>query len=186
MWLTLTNLRTKFKKYVWDSTISNADCDTYLTDVYVNAYQLVWNEKCRYELPLTITKMTLARDADLGYYLSLPATTMAWSFPTNQELKHRTVSTNYQIFVAKATGTVIVEYLPQVSYLTVSSIYTDILDEIIARKAAIEYFGDNRDPESEVREEKRMKDAISQLNQKYAQQFIYNENDWDEEIQVNI
>ena len=64
MTLAIADLRISFKSKVGDSSLSDAICDARLAGPYKDIYKNLWNQKCRQELPIKITKSTTAINAD--------------------------------------------------------------------------------------------------------------------------
>ena len=177
---TLTNYRTDFKDYVGDSSLIDATCDKWLTKSYTRIWNLLRNSNARRELPIIITRQTPTYDTvNLTYFVTLPDTAVAWRFPNNQQISQLHVGTNRQIYVAKGKTLQTIEYMDAVTYPTANGVYlSDIVADVVILDAAYNFAEKvARDYELAGILKADRTERIQQLNQKYAQQFIYNEND---------
>lgn len=164
-----------------------------MTKAYTRAWTRLWNSNARYELPVIISHQAVAYDtANLTSYITLPDTYLAWRFPNNQQISQEhtgTVGTgNRKIYLDRGNTNQIIEALPALTYPTVNVVFpSDLVCEIICLDAAFRYlsFG-ARDLEMAGLVKGERLEAIQRLNQKYAQQFIYNENDGYEDVKVNL
>ena len=189
----LTNLRDDFRDYVGDTSLTNAVCDKRLTKSYKRMWTRLWNSDARYELPTAIShQMTVYDTVNLSYYITLPDTYLAWRFPNNQQISQVHTGTIWtgtrKIYLARGKTSQIIEALPSLTYPTSNVEFTsEIVPEIIVLDASYRFHSKvTRDLElAQVAKQERT-ESIALLNQKYAQQFIYNENDWYEEVKVNL
>lgn len=186
-------MRDDFKTYVGDSSLNNTVCDFRLTKAYTRFWTRLWNSNARGELPTTITHQTPVYDTtNLSYYVTIPDTYLAWRFPNNQQIAQEHTGTvwtgNRKIYVKRGKTSQVIECLPSLTYPTTNTAFpSDLLPEIIVLDASERYLSlVARDLEMANTVKAMKTEKLEELNQKYAQQFIYNENDWYEEVKVNL
>ena len=189
MTYSVTDYRADFKDYVGDTSLTDSVCDKWLTKSYTRIWRFLWNWKARWELPITLTHQIPVYDTvNLTYYVVIPDTYLAWRFPNNQQISQIHVWSDRNIYVAVGKTNQIIEMLPAIAYPTTTGVFiSDIVSEIIVLDAAYHYLQIvARDIETAALMKQNRIERIQELNQKYAQTFIYNENDWYEEVKVNL
>lgn len=180
----LTNLRTDFKAYVGDSSLVDATCDYRLNKSYTRSWNRLWNSDARYELPIVISHQTPVYDTvNLTYYVTIPDTYLARRFPNNEQISQEHVGTvgsgSWKVYVRRGKTNQVIEALPAITYPTANVQFaSDLVPEIIVLDASYRFHSKvTRDLDLANVAKIERTEAISLLNQKYAQQFIYNEND---------
>ena len=189
----LTNLRDDFKIYTGDSSLTTTISDYRLTKSYLRFWTRLWNSNAKYELPLSITHQTPVYDTvNHSYYITLADTVLAWEFPGNLQVSQVHTGTvwsgNRQIYLARGNTNQVIVALPALTYPTSNVAFpTELLAEIIVLDASYNYLMiQARDPENAGLRKQELTEKLQELNAKYAQQFISNENDGYEDTKVNI
>lgn len=186
---TVTDYRADFKEYVGDDSLTTTICDRWLTKSYTRIWRLLWNWNSRRELPITITHQKPIYDTtNLTYYVVIPDTYLARRFPNNQQISQSHVWSNRNVYLEKGKTNQIIEMLPAITYPSWTGVFiSDIVADIIILDASYNYLQKvARDLEMAWTIKNDRTERLQELNQKYAQTFIYNENDWYEEVKVNL
>ena len=184
---TLTQLRDMFKKYAGDNSLNTTEIDFRMTDTYKDFRQKLWNTNAKWLLPVTIQNKTSQYDTSLWRYITIPNTAVAWRLLRNEQLMFTNDWTNYKIYLRRGNGIQTIEWIDEQTLpSTDPSIYTDECDKAIVMDAVADYFFSIKAPEEEAMMRKRADDVIKNILQWFKQDFIYNSNDLNETIEVNI
>jgi hypothetical protein len=142
------------------------------------------NSEARWELPIVFSHQTPIYDTtNLSYYVTLADTYVARRFPNNQQISQEHTGTvgsgTWKIYLKKGKTLQPIEALPGFSFPTSNVVFpSDLISEIIVLDASYRYHSKvTRDIELAGIAKSERTESIAVLNQKYAQQFIYNEND---------
>lgn len=185
--------RSQFRLQVWDNSINDADCDVRIKPTYENIYEMLWHQKCRAELPLILTRLSVQYDSVLqSYFVQLPETALAWIFPNNKQISEslNTDTSIRNIYVERNINNQVCSYFPYTEYTnsfwTLVLAYTETIATIIVLESARKYLRFIKSYDEAKEQEMERDKKINLLNRKYAQQFISNENDGYEDMKINI
>lgn len=188
---TLTNLRENFKKYAWDNSLDNTTIDFWLKDQYEDFRKELWDTRARGFLPIIIEQRPLKTDTNKWNYIEIPNTAQAWNLIKNNQLEFYNDTDNgvYKIFIGRGNINQTVIWMDEVTLPTVAgteSIYNKSICRAIVMYAVADYFMHIKSFEEEAMMKARADREKNKLLAGMRQEFIYNETDTNEEIQVNF